>query len=288
MAPVVLLPPVACPGGLPVTEVGSPGLLPAGPVAAGLLDAAAGWAGLSVPGLAALALAAVLVGFAKTAIGGVGLVSVALFATVLPARESTGALLPLLLVGDVVAVLLYRRHTQWAALVRLLPSVVVGVLVGVAFVAAVGDTVMRRTIGVVLLALVAVHVLRLRGAGGDDGLARHPVAAAAAGSLAGFTTMVANAGGPVMTLYLLAARLDKLAFLGTAAWFFLLVNAAKVPFSVGLGLIGPTSLAVDAALAPLVLLGAAAGRWLVGRLDQARFEQLVLAATVLAALNLVR
>ena len=239
---------------------------------------------VSGAGLAALATAALLVGFAKTAIGGVGLVSVALFATVLPARESTGALLPLLLVGDVVAVLLYRRHADWPALVRLLPSVVAGVLAGVVFVAQVGDTAMRRTIGVVLLTLVAVHLARARrGAAAEPG----GRAAPAFGALAGFTTMVANAGGPVMALYLLAARLDKLAFLGTASWFFLLVNASKVPFSIGLGLVRPESLLLDAALAPLVLVGAAAGRWVVGRLDQARFDQLVLVATVAAAVNLV-
>lgn len=240
-------------------------------------------------GLVAVAVAALLVGFAKTAIGGVGLVSVAVFASAMPARESTGALLPLLLVGDVVACAVYRRHAEWAALVRLLPSVVVGVLLGTAFIAAVGDAAMRRTIGVVLLVLVAVHVVqrRVTGSGGVDTLPVGRVAATTFGTLAGFTTMVANAGGPVMTVYLLAARLDKLAFLGTAAWFFLLVNAAKVPFSIGLGLVSLESLALDAALAPLVLAGAAAGRWLIGRIEQRVFEQLVLAATVVAAVNLV-
>ena len=243
---------------------------------------------LSGAGLAAVAVAALLVGFAKTAIGGVGLVSVALFATALPARESTGALLPLLLVGDVVAVAVYRRHASWSALVRLLPSVVVGVLVGAAFVAGAGDTAMRRTIGLVLLALVVVHLARARGGPATGAEPRRPRAAPVFGALAGFTTMVANAGGPVMSLYLLAARLDKLAFLGTAAWFFLHVNASKVPFSVGLGLVRPDSLLLDAALAPLVLVGAAAGRWVVTRIDQARFEQLVLLTTVVAGLNLVR
>lgn len=245
---------------------------------------------LSPAGLVAVAVAALLVGFAKTAIGGVGLVSVALFAAAMPARESTGALLPLLLVGDVVAVAVYRRHADWSALLRLLPSVVVGVLLGTAFVAVVADAALRRTIGVVLLVLVAVHLAQHRWATGPledrPRLARLP--APAFGSLAGFTTMVANAGGPVMALYLLAARLDKLAFLGTAAWFFLLLNTAKVPFSVGLGLVSVESLALNAVLAPLVIAGAAAGRWVIARVDQALFERLVLAATVVAAVNLVR
>src|SRR3954471_11876237 len=122
--------------------------------------------GLGAASWALLAVAAVLVGFAKTAVGGVGSLSVAIFAAVLPARESTGVLLPLLLVGDVVAVRSYRAHAHWGTLLRLLPAVVVGVLVGVVFVDRVDDTVMRRTIGVILLGLVLVHVvLRRRGDG---------------------------------------------------------------------------------------------------------------------------
>lgn len=240
--------------------------------------------GLSGPELAGLLTAAALVGFAKTALGGVGLVSVALFASVLPARASTGALLLLLLVGDVVAVLVYRRHADWPALLRLVPSVVVGVVLGVAFLAVAGDSLVRRTIGVVLLALVAVHLLQL------ERRSSRPRAVPAAwfGGLAGFTTMVANAGGPVMALYLLAARVDKLVFLGTSAWFFLVVNAVKVPFSVALGLVDRHTLVLDAVLVPAVLAGAALGLAVVSRIPQARFEQAVLVLTVLAAGNLLR
>ncbi len=259
---------------------------------------------LSGPEVAGLITAALLVGFAKTALGGVGLISVALFASVLPARQSTGALLLLLLVGDVVAVLVYRRHADRHALLRLVPSVLVGVVLGVAFLVVAGDGTVRRTIGVVLLALVTVHLhqrrqLRSPEPDPQPDFARRPptgspssppraVPAALFGGLAGFTTMVANAGGPVMALYLLAARLDKLVFLGTSAWFFLVVNAVKVPFSVALGLIDGPTLLLDAALAPVVLVGAALGLSVVKRIPQARFEQVVLALTVLAAVNLLR
>lgn len=257
---------------------------------------------LSALDVAGLVVAALLVGFAKTGISGTGLISVALFATVLPARESTGALLPLLLVGDVVAVLAYRRHADRPALLRLVPSVVVGVVLGVAFLAVAENTAVRRTIGVVLLALVASQVLRRRHAGrstvagagagrrtrGAPGPEAWRVPAAVFGGLAGFTTMVANAGGAAMSLYLLAARLDKLALLGTSAWFFLVVNAVKVPFSVALGLLDEQALRLDAALAPAVLVGAALGFVVVRRIPQARFEQAVLVLTALAAVNLLR
>lgn len=243
-----------------------------------------------------LSLAALLVGFAKTAVGGVGAISVAVIAAVLPARESTGALLPLLLVGDLLAVRAYRVHANWGTLLRLLPAVVVGVLVGVVFVDRVDDTVMRRTIGAILLLLVAVHLVqRWRGdasqpaQGQEQGLGeRHQLATGGYGALAGFTTMVANAGGAVMSLYLLSARLSMLGFLGTTAWFFFMVNLFKLPFSFGLGLVSDMSLTRDAVLVPAVLAGAYVGRLVIGRIDQARFTSLVLLFTVVSSVPLLR
>lgn len=237
-----------------------------------------------------LAAAAVLVGFAKTAVGGVGAISVAVFAAVLPAKESTGALLPLLLVGDLVAVRAYRAHADWVTLLRLVPSVAAGVVVGAVFVARVDDTTMRRTIGAVLLTLVAVHLWQRRGGATltSPSTARRHLRALVFGVLAGFTTMVANAGGAVMSLYLLSAGLGMLGFLGTTAWFFFAVNAFKVPFSMQLGLISRESLVMDAALLPAVLVGAYLGRVGVKRIDERQFERLVLAFTLVSSLNLLR
>jgi uncharacterized protein len=252
--------------------------------------------GLSAADLILLALGALLIGFAKTGIAGVASISVALFAAVLPARESTGALLPLLIAGDVFALQAYRAHAQWARLLRLFPAVAVGVVVGALFVSLVDDTVMRRTIGAVLLGLVLLTVWRRRrGRSADEGndgptdaSGRRWPAALGYGSLAGFTTMVANAGGAVMSLYLLTARLDKLAFLGTAAWFFFLVNLFKVPFSIGLGLLTVDSLKLNAALVPAVLVGALVGRVVIRRVNQTLFERLVLVFTALSSLYLLR
>jgi uncharacterized membrane protein YfcA len=173
---------------------------------------------------------------------------------------------------------------EWAALLRLFPSVAVGVLAGVGFIAVVDDTIMRRTIGVVLLAVVAVHLWQRRRPAAPPGRAR----AVVYGLLAGFTTMVANAGGAVMALYLLSSGYSKMRFLGTAAWFFFIVNLFKVPFSAGLGLINADSLTLNAALVGAVVLGGVIGRASIKRLDQKRFEQLVLVFTVVSSLNLLR
>jgi uncharacterized protein len=233
-----------------------------------------------------LITAAVLVGFAKTAIGGIGAIATGLFATVLPARESTGALLPLLLAGDLIAVLTYRRHADWALLARLFPSVAAGVVLGAGFVAVADDTAMRRTIGALLLVLVALTLVqKWRGAALRVG---GRAASRAFGLLAGFATMVANAAGPVMSIYLLAAGAGMLGFLGTGAWFFLLVNLFKLPFSIGLGLIDGGSLRTDALLLPALAVGAGLGRLVVGRLDRDVFERLVLFFTAAAGVHLVR
>ncbi|MEU1668198.1 sulfite exporter TauE/SafE family protein [Streptomyces sparsogenes] len=252
--------------------------------------------------LVALAGAATLVGFSKTAVSGANTVSLAIFAAVLPARESTGILLPLLIVGDVFAVRTYRRHADWATLVRLFPAVAAGVVVGTVFMLWADDTAVRISIGVILLVMASVTVWRRRTAGqqareqseqneqsepAGEGRHRARLKAGSYGVLGGFTTMVANAGGPVMSMYLLSAGFRKLGFLGTSAWFFLIVNVAKVPFSVGLGLIDGHSLLLDAGLALCVIPGAFLGRAVVDRINQRLFERLVIAATVLGGVQLL-
>ncbi|MFJ6983162.1 MULTISPECIES: sulfite exporter TauE/SafE family protein [unclassified Streptomyces] len=241
---------------------------------------------------AALAAAALLVGFSKTAVSGANTVSLAVFAAVLPARASTGVLLPILIAGDVLAVLTYRRHAHWPTLVRLFPAVAAGVVVGTVFLAWAGDGAVRTSIGAILLLMTAVTVWRRRAAGASGGpdavLTRAGrLKARSYGVLGGFTTMVANAGGPVMSMYLLSAGFRKLGFLGTSAFFFLIVNVSKVPFSVGLGLIDGNSLLLDAALVAFVVPGAVLGRWAVERINQRLFEQIVIVATVAGGLYLL-
>ncbi|MEU0738948.1 sulfite exporter TauE/SafE family protein [Streptomyces sp. NPDC006134] len=241
---------------------------------------------------AALACAALLVGFSKTAVSGANTVSLAIFAAVLPARASTGVLLPVLIAGDLLAVLTYRRHAHWPTLWRLFPAVAAGVVAGTVFLVWADDALVRTSIGAILLLMAAVTVWRRRAADAR----REPEAvitragrikARSYGVLGGFTTMVANAGGPVMSMYLLSAGFRKLGFLGTSAFFFLIVNVSKLPFSAGLGLIDRHSLVLDAALAVFVVPGALLGKWAVNRIDQRLFERLVIAATVAGGLQLL-
>ena len=241
--------------------------------------------GLSPTDWLAVLAAAVLTGLAKTAVPGLASIAVALCALVLPAKESTGVMLVLLLVGDVLAVWAYRRDADRALLARLVPSVVLGVLAGAAFLRWSTQDQTRRGIGVVLLALVALTVFQRRR--GRRGRAPVPVRTAY-GALAGFTTMVANAGGPVTSMYFLACRYPVKAFLGTTAWFFFLVNLVKLPFSISAGLVNTTTMSLTVICAPIVIVSALAGRRLAERMDQRVFEPVIVALTIISALPLLR
>lgn len=249
----------------------------------------------------ALAAGAFLVGLSKTALPGANTISVALFAAALPAKTSTGALLLLLLAGDALALIAWRRHADWQALLWMLPAVVLGLAAGALFLAMAGDDEVRRLIGVLVLLLTGVAVWRRRrpaavappSPDGDDAPGQGPRATRVGraawgyGSLGGFTTMVANAGGPVMSLYLLSTRLPVAAFLGTSAWFFAIMNVMKLPVSVSLGLITPAVVRVDALLLPALLVGGLVGWWAIGRIPQRLFENAVLGMTAAGGVYLL-
>jgi len=131
------------------------------------------------------------------------------------------------------------------------------------------------------------RVRRGRVAGRDAETSLHGSVAIGVGVLAGVVTLIANAAGPLMAVYLLTMRLPKMQYVGTTAMFFMLLNLFKVPFMADLGLITPASFAFNLYLLPAVLAGTLIGRWLLGRIDQKLFETLVLALSAIAGLLLL-
>jgi len=225
-------------------------------------------------------VAAVLVGVAKTGVPGFGILAVPLMVLAVgDARHSAGWLLPLLCVADVLAVAIYRRRAYAHSLLVLLPWVLVGMAAGALALDA-PERVLRPTVAVIVVAMILFRWWRTRHPSDVQPTRWHAVSY---GGAAGFATTIANAAGPIMNLYLLARRLPKDEFVGTGAWFFLIVNLCKLPVYVGHGLISGPSLAFDGLLVPGVIAGAGLGRWLIGRMRQKTFEGLVLALTVLAA-----
>jgi uncharacterized membrane protein YfcA len=236
-----------------------------------------------------MAAGALLAGFSKTGIPGMGILFVAIFVNVLPVRQATGVVLPMLILGDLFAVALYRRHAQWSHLWRLLPATVAGVVLGWFVLRSLNDGQTARLVGLIMLIMLVVHVWRRARAGAEAEVVGHAPRwfSALTGLLAGFATQVANAAGPVMSLYLLSMRLPKLEFLGTGAVFFMLINWFKVPFMVQLGMINRETLMLNLWLAPAVIVGALLGRAVLPRINQKAFETVALLLTALAVLKLL-
>lgn len=230
---------------------------------------------------------AFLVGVSKTGIAGLGMLFVVMFANVIPAKQASGFVLPLLICGDVIAVLSYRAHAKWAHVWRLLPWTAAGVVLGFFAMGRIDDRQARLLIGVIILGMVTVQLWR-RARAKPGEVAEHGAwFAALLGVLVGFTTLVANAAGPLMVIYLLAMRLPKMEYVGTGAVFFLILNCFKVPFMVGLGLITAHSAGCNLMLAPAVLLGTLVGRWLLPRINQRAFESIALGLSALAGIKLL-
>ncbi len=234
-----------------------------------------------------LYLAAVISGFSKTGIPGISILSVSIYANILPARMATGVVLPMLIFADIFAFLVYRKNLEWQRVGRLLPWALGGLVLGWLALGRVDDRQTARLVGGIIAAMLGLHLWR-RWKNSDEVAAHAPAwFGPVMGVFAGITTMIANAAGPVMTLYLLAMRLNKLEFLGTGAAFFLLINWIKVPFIAQLGLINATSLSLNLHLLPAVAVGALLGRPVVERVNQKVFENVALTLTGLAVVKLL-
>ena len=232
-------------------------------------------------------LAAIGIGMAKAGFGGLGMLAILIMARVLPARESTGAILPMLILADIFAVYAYRRHAKGSLVLRMLPPAAAGIICGWLLMPHIPAQVFGPLIGWLTLALIALVLLQKFAPRLMNLAVEHPGIAWPFGWLAGSTTMIANAAGPVMTIYLLACRLPKFEFVGTAAWFFFAINLLKVPFSASLGLINSASLTLNLWLAPAVIGGLVAGRWMLGKINQAVFEWLMIVFSLLGAVRLI-
>jgi len=233
------------------------------------------------------ALAALAVGLSKSGFAGTGLVTVLLMAEVFPARESTGLVLPMLIMADMVAVAIYRRHADWKTILRVLPPAVVGIVLGFFLFGTIPEVLFRRVLGWMVLALAAVQIIRLWRGALFESLPHTKRFAWFMGTLTGVTTMLANAAGPVASLYLVAQGFKKMAFVGTTAWLFCMINLIKLPFSAGLGMISASSLKINLILAPVILLGLWIGTKLLAVVSQSVFDALVLVFAIIASLRLI-
>lgn len=234
-----------------------------------------------------LGVASLLIGLSKSGVPGLGVLVAPLFAAAIPARASTGLLLPLLIVGDICAVAFYRRHAVWKHLVKLFPFAAAGIVGGYFAMGRISDTAFGPIVGVITLVMLAVSVWRNYKLGKDAPVPTQWWFAAVFGLLAGFTTMIANAAGAIMLIYLLAMRLPKDEFMGTSAWYFFLLNVFKIPFSLALGFITVPSLGLNLRLAPIVIAGAVVGVLVAKKIPEKVFTVVVQLLAAVSALVLI-
>jgi len=234
-----------------------------------------------------VALCAFMVGMTKTGIPGLGIMVVPLMAGVLPARSSVGALLGILILADLFAASYHRHNAQWRHLFHLIPIALAGIVTGYFGLKYINDEQLKPIIGGIVLAMLAINYWRTRTKGGDTPIPTQWWFAAGLGFIAGVTTMMANAAGPVMIIYLLAMRLPKINFVGTSAWFFFVINWLKVPFSTNLQLMTAESVKLDLMMLPFIAAGAVAGIFALKRIPQKAFNIVVQILAAAAAIRLL-
>jgi uncharacterized protein len=235
-------------------------------------------------GIAAVCGAAFLTGFSKSGVPGIGILIPVLAAMAMPARASTGFILPVLVEGDCVAVAYWRRKASWRSLVRILPWTALGIVAGYFLMGVLSDAIFKPLLGGLILAIVGLDLLRR--ALKVELRAENRILAAATGILAGAFTMLANAAGPVMTVYLLSMNMEKDEFVGTSAWFYFIINLFKLPFSVALGLVTWETLKIDLFLLPLVLVGSLLGVLAMKRLPQKAFNFIARGLAIVGGIKL--
>jgi uncharacterized membrane protein YfcA len=230
------------------------------------------------------------VGIAKAGFGGgAGIVATPLLALTIPVPEAAALLLPLLIMMDWLSIGPYRHHVEWQSLRLLLPAAVVGIALGGVFFGVFSDEerLLKQGIGVLALAFVGYQALRALRPGVLP--AQRPPAPAGflLGTLAGFASTLAHAGGPPVAIYLLPQRLPQEKFVGTSVIFFAVVNLLKlVPYGL-LGLLAVGNLATILLLSPLTLVGVGLGIYLNRRFDPTWFVRVVYGVLFLTGLELV-
>lgn len=245
--------------------------------------------GMTAFQLVILAVSALLVGVNKSGIPGLGMLPVILLAVAFEKAPgfATGVMLLMICAGDIFAVSHYRRNADWKIVVRLLPYTMLGLALGFVTLRYLNKPEhLRMLIGWIILLLAAIHLVRVaffRHAA----VPSHWAFSAVVGLTAGFTTQVANAAGPVMALYLLSMKLPKDRYVGTCAWFFMIMNWTKLPVFCFEGRVTSGALLAVLPMLPLILLGAVLGVIFVKRAPQKFFEAVVEVIVIVSAVKLL-
>ncbi|MDO6601564.1 sulfite exporter TauE/SafE family protein [Arenibacter palladensis] len=226
--------------------------------------------------------AAFVIGISKAGIKGIAIINVTLMALAFGAKESTGLIVPLLVVGDAFAVIYYNRHAQWKYIVAFLPWMILGILIGTAVGKDLPETTFKISMSVIILGTVIMMYWWDRKK--SKNVPTHWAFAGFIGTMAGITTMIGNLAGAFSNIYFLAMRLPKNEFIGTAAWLFFIVNIFKLPFHIFIWkTITPETLLINLKLVPGIVLGIIVGVRLVKIIKEQFYRKMILVLTAIGA-----
>jgi uncharacterized membrane protein YfcA len=226
-----------------------------------------------------------LIGMAKAGVSGTGMAIIPVMAMIFGGKNSTGIVLPMLIMADVFAVRYYSRHAEWQHVLRVMPWAMIGVFVALAIGNYVSDRVFKSVLS--LSVLTGVTLMIWQDFSKSMIMPEGGWLAVTLGLAGGFATMIGNAAGPIMALYLLSMRIPKYVFIGTGAWFFLLINLFKVPLHVFVWhTITIKTLAFNVLLAPTIIAGVFIGIQIVKVIPEKLYRLLVIGTTIVSSLLL--
>lgn len=229
-----------------------------------------------------LAFGAILVGASKSGLKGIGMLTVSLFAISFGARQSTGILLPLLIVADVFAVIYFKRFARWIYLKKFLPAMIAGVLLGVWIGKDLPEETFKSLMGIIIL--ISVILMWWWDRKNKEIQSKDWTLAGSAGIAAGFTTMIGNLAGAFANMFFLATRMPKNEIIGTSAWLFLIINLFKLPFHIfSWETISLDVLYLDILFVPAIALGFFSGKRLVGLFSESAYRYFLLLMTAIGA-----
>ena len=228
-------------------------------------------------------LSAFFIGLSKAGLRGIDMMNVTIMAIVFGSKASTGIVLPLLCVADIIAVIYYHRHAQWNHFWKLIPWMAIGILVGVYVGKDMNEGLFRKIMAIIIITTVFIMVaLEIRK---NQVIPTNKFFVANMGLAAGFTTMLGNLAGAFSNIYFLAMRMPKNDFIGTASWVFLVINLFKLPFQIFFWKnITPESLYTDLFHLPSVLIGFWIGVKIVSKIKEDNYRKVVIVLTFLGAL----
>jgi uncharacterized protein len=234
-------------------------------------------------------LCAFMIGMAKTGINGLGTLVVPLMAFVFGGLPSSGLVLPMLIMADIFGVAYYHRSANWKTILRVLPWAVVGIVAGMAIGKHISASQFKHLVGILVILSLCVMVWQeIHLARQEETVPHKKWFAVPFGITGGFSTMIGNAAGPIMGVYLLSMNLLKREFIGTTAWFFFIVNVLKLPLQIWIWHnISFKTLYFNIIMLPAIALGALAGIWFVKYLQESSYRWIILAATLASAIALL-